>query len=59
MFEGLTKRDFVALVGALIVVCGLSAWDPIYVFKNYVLGTRDDPIARAVGLKAEQIIPTK
>jgi hypothetical protein len=32
MFEGFSKRDFVTLIGALIVVCALSAWGSIFVF---------------------------
>ena len=55
MLEGLTKRDLVTLFAGLIFVCGLSAWGSIYVIKNYIIGQRDDPIARAGGLKAEQM----
>jgi hypothetical protein len=55
MFEGFSKRDFVILFCALIVVCGLSAWGSIFIIKNYVVGERDDPLARAGGLKPEQM----
>jgi hypothetical protein len=54
MFEGFTKRDFVALFAALIVVCAVSAWGSIYVIKNYIIGPRNDPLERAGGLKPEQ-----
>ena len=59
MFEGFSKRDFVSLIGGLIIVRGFSARASIYVIKNYVIGDRDDPIAHAGGLKAEQIIQRK
>jgi len=44
---------------ALVVVCALSALGSIYIIKNYIIGERDDPIMRAGGLKAEQIIQPK
>jgi hypothetical protein len=58
MFEGFSKRDFVTLIGALIVVC-LSAWGSILVIKKYVIGERDDPLYRAGGLKPKQEIKAK
>jgi hypothetical protein len=59
MLDDLSKRELAAIVGALIVVCAQSAWGSIFVIKTYLFGERDDPIARAGGLKAEQIIPAK
>jgi hypothetical protein len=59
MFEGFSKRDFVTLIGALIVVCGLSAWGSLFVIKKYVIGERDDPLYRAGGLKPKQEIQAK
>jgi hypothetical protein len=59
MFEGFSKRDFITLICALIIVCSLSAWASIFVIKNYVLGERDDPLTRAGGLKPEQVLQAK
>jgi hypothetical protein len=55
MFEGFSKRDPVSLIGGLIIVCGFSAWASIYIIENYVVGDKDDPIARAGGLKPGQM----
>jgi hypothetical protein len=43
----------------LIIVCGLTAWAKVYVIDRYVLGERDDPLARAGGLKPEQALGKK
>jgi hypothetical protein len=34
-------------------------FDSCYVIKKYLIGERDDPIARAGGLKSEQVIQAK
>jgi hypothetical protein len=47
MFEDLSKRDIAAIASALIIVCVLSAWGSIFIIKKYVIGERDDPLARA------------
>lgn len=56
---GLSKREVLAVIGMLIIVCGLTAWGTVYVIQKYVLGVRDDPLARAGGLKPSQAIEKK
>jgi len=56
MFDGFSKREFIAVLGAVIIACALSAWGAVYVIQKYVIGERDDPLARAGGLKPEQMI---
>jgi hypothetical protein len=53
------KREVVAIVFAVVVICALSALGSIYVIKNHVIGERDDPLARAGGLKSEPVIQPK
>jgi hypothetical protein len=59
MFDGISKREIAAFVGAIIVICALSAWGSIFVIKKYVIGERDDPLARAGGLSPQQTIKAK
>jgi hypothetical protein len=59
MFEDLSKRDIAAIASALIIVCVLSAWGSIFIIKKYVIGERDDPLARAGGLRSGQTIEAK
>ncbi len=59
MFEGFSKREIVGFVVALIVVCVLSGWGGIFVVKKYIIGDRDDPLARAGGLKPLQELQVK
>jgi hypothetical protein len=49
MFD-LTKREILTIVGALVVICGLTSWGTVFVIKKYVIADRDDPLARAGGL---------
>jgi hypothetical protein len=55
MFDEYSRREIAVIACWILLVCAASAWGSIYVIKNYVIGVRDDPIARAGGLKAEQI----
>jgi hypothetical protein len=45
MFD-LSKRVSI-IIGAVIIVCGLTAWGTVFVIQKFVLGERDDPLARA------------
>jgi hypothetical protein len=58
MFD-LSKREILNIIGTLIIVCVLIAWGTIFVIQKYVLGERDDPLARAGGLKPEQALGKK
>jgi hypothetical protein len=42
------------IVAAFVIICGLTAWGTVFAIREYVLGKRDDPLARAGGLKPEQ-----
>jgi hypothetical protein len=53
MFD-LTKREILIIIGALVIICGLTAWGTVFVIQKYVIGERDDPIARAGGLRPSQ-----
>jgi hypothetical protein len=37
MFD-LTKREILTIVGALVIICGLTAWGTVFVIKKYVIG---------------------
>jgi hypothetical protein len=53
MFD-LTKREILTILGALVIICGLTAWGTVFFIREYVLGHRDDPLVRAGGLKPFQ-----
>jgi hypothetical protein len=59
MLEFFSKRDIAILVVAFIILCALSAGGSVFVINHYVIGERDDPLARAGGLKPEQAIGIK
>jgi hypothetical protein len=59
LFDAFSKRELVAIIGAIFVVCALSAWGSIFVIKKYVIGERDDPLYRAGGLNPDQAIQAK
>jgi len=58
MFD-LTRREISIIIGALIVICGVTAWGTVFALREYVLGKRNDPLARAGGLKPSQEIGKK
>jgi hypothetical protein len=58
MFD-LSKREVLAIIGTLIIVCGLTAWTTVFVIGEFVLEKRDDPLAHASGLKPSQAIKKK
>jgi hypothetical protein len=55
----LTKREILTIVGALIIICGLIAWGTVFAIREYLIGTRNDPLARAGGLSPSQAIGKK
>jgi hypothetical protein len=53
MFD-LTKREILTIVGALVIICGVTAWGTVFAIREYVIGKRNDPLARAGGLTPGQ-----
>ncbi len=53
MFD-LTKREILTIVGALVIICGVAAWGTVFFMREYVIGKRNDPLARAGGLSPSQ-----
>jgi hypothetical protein len=53
MFD-LTKRKILIIVGALVIICGVTAWGTVFAIREYVLGNRNDPLARAGVLNPAQ-----
>jgi hypothetical protein len=58
MFD-LTKREISIIIGALVIICGVTAWGAVFVIREYVIEHRDDPLARAGGLRPSQEIGRK
>jgi hypothetical protein len=56
MFEGLTKREMVIVVIALIVVVALTIEGTYYGLHRFVLDNPNDPLTRQGGLKRDQQI---
>ena len=54
MFEGLTKREMVIVVIALIVVVALTIEGTYYGLHRFVLDNPNDPLTRQGGLKPDQ-----
>ena len=59
MSDDYTKREITAVVCSLLIITALTIWGAIYFLNVVVIGERDDPLARAGGLKPEQIIQPK
>jgi hypothetical protein len=59
MWDDFSKQEIAVILATIIVVCAVSAWGSIYVIQKYLIGERDDPLARAGGLKPGQIIEAK
>jgi hypothetical protein len=53
MFD-LTKREILTIVGALVIICGVTAWGTVFAIREYVIGKRNDPLARGGGLTPGQ-----
>jgi hypothetical protein len=56
MFEGLTRREMVIVVIALIVVVALTIEGTYYGLHRFVLDNPNDPLTRQGGLKRDQQI---
>ena len=56
MFEGLTRREIVIIVIALIVVVALTIEGTYYGLHRFVLDNPNDPLTRQGGLKRDQQI---
>ena len=56
MFEGLTRREMVIVVIALIVVVALTIEGTYYGLHRFVLDNPNDPLTRQGGLKGDQQI---
>jgi hypothetical protein len=56
MFEGLTRREMVIVVIALIVVVALTIEGTYYGLHRFVLDNPNDPLTRQGGLKWNQQI---
>jgi hypothetical protein len=56
MFEGLTRREMVIVVIALIVVVVLTIEGTYYGLHRFVLDNPNDPLTRQGGLKRDQQI---
>jgi hypothetical protein len=56
MFEGLTRREMVIVVIALIVVVALTIEGTYYGLHRFLLDNPNDPLTRQGGLKREQQI---
>jgi hypothetical protein len=56
MFEGLTRREMVIVVIALIVVVALTIEGTYYGLHRFVLDNPNDPLIRQGGLKRDQQI---
>jgi hypothetical protein len=56
MFEGLTRREMLIVLIALIVVVALTIEGTYYGLHRFVLDHPNDPLARQGGLKPEQQI---
>ena len=59
MSDDYTKREIAAVICGLLIITALTIWGTIYFLKVVVIGQRDDPLARAGGLKPEQITQPK
>jgi|HubBroStandDraft_6_1064221.scaffolds.fasta_scaffold441938_1 hypothetical protein len=59
MPDDYTKREIIAVAGGVLVLTVLTIWGTIYFLSVVVIGERDDPLARAGGLKPEQTIQSK
>jgi hypothetical protein len=59
MSDDYTKREITAVVCGLLIITALTIWGTIYFLNVVVIGERDDPLARAGGLKPEQTIQSK
>jgi hypothetical protein len=53
MFD-LTRREILTIAGTVIIICGVAAWGTVFAMREYVLGKRNDPLARAGGLSPSQ-----
>jgi hypothetical protein len=53
MFD-FTKREIVLIVGGMLIAAALMAVGTVYVIDTLVIGERDDPLAKAGGLKRDQ-----
>ena len=56
MFEGLTRREMVIVLIALIVVVALTIEGTYYGLHRFVLDNPNDPLTRQGGLKRDQQI---
>ena len=54
-----TKREIIAIASGLLVAAALTVWVTIYFIKVFFIGERDDPLARAGGLKPVKAIQSK
>jgi hypothetical protein len=54
-----TKREIIAIACGLLVAAAMTVWVTIYFIKVFFIGERDDPLARAGGLKPVQTIQSK
>ena len=59
MSDDYTKREITAAVCGLLIITALTIWGTICFLSVVVIGERDDPLARAGGLKPEQTIQSK
>jgi hypothetical protein len=54
----LSKREVVTIIVGIVVAVTLMIWGTVAVLNHFVLNS-DDPLAKAGGLKPEQIIEHK
>ena len=54
MFEGLTRREMLIVLIALIVVVALTIEGTYYGLHRFLLDNPTDPLARQGGLKLDQ-----
>ena len=59
MPDGYARHEIIAIAGGVLVLTVLTIWRTIYFLSVVVIGGRDEPLARAGGLKPEQTIQSK
>ena len=51
MPDGYARHEIIAIAGGVLVLTVLTIWRTIYFLSVVVIGERDEPLARAGGLK--------
>jgi hypothetical protein len=49
-----SKREIVLLVLVMILLTALTIWGTFYVLKTFVIGSPNDPLARAGSISSSQ-----